>query len=87
MAREDDQVFEYRVLHGPACRVLIGWHLPMADASALQAAWVRDGYRYTSTRLQLKWGVPLVALKDPAAEDAADAWYAAHAGIESPDSC
>jgi hypothetical protein len=82
---DDDGHFEFRVLHGPCCRVLIGWSLPMADASALVGAWVRDGYRYSSTRLQHKWGVAFVALKDPAAEAEADAWYARHTGAEIPD--
>ena len=77
---DDDTFLEYRAVVAPCVRILFGWHLPMADASALIGAWQRDGFRYTSTRLQLAWGVPVVALKDPASEAEAEAWYARHLG-------
>ncbi len=75
---DDDPVFEFRVVSAPLCRLIVGWTFPSADASALISTWHRDGFRYGSAALAPKWKVAYVALKDPAAEADADAWYAAY---------
>jgi hypothetical protein len=61
---------EYTIQIGPNWRSITGWQIPTADASSILKQWSYEGYTRLSLRLAHAWGVAVVVLKDPAAEEA-----------------